>query len=157
MEGKKKTLMVVIEERERNNGDWDFLKRSWDVFGRVSELDARFPIDFGVKCLIDSGYFAQIRIFVNREKKQFFSKLWIGILSSTINENLIFFILDNLFHAYHNFSFLIESKRGRNRVQKGPRSERNGKKIVRKTVFLETLDQDFIFHNQRKFKIFDPI
>ena len=38
-----------MEERERR----DFLKRSWNVFGRVSELDARFPIDFGVKCLID--------------------------------------------------------------------------------------------------------
>ena len=40
--------MVAMEERERINGDWDCLKRSWNVFGRVYELDARFPIDFGV-------------------------------------------------------------------------------------------------------------
>ena len=80
--------MVAMEERERR----DFLKRSRNVFGRVSELDSRFPIDFGVKYLIDSAYFAQIRIFVNREKNSFF----------------------------------------------------------------ETLDRDFIFHNQRKFDFFDP-
>ena len=45
MEEKKHVLMVAMEERERR----DFLKRSRNVFGRVSEFYSRFPIDFGVK------------------------------------------------------------------------------------------------------------
>ena len=73
--------------------------------------------------------------FLKTGKKKVFSELWIGILFSTINENLIFLNLDNLLRVYYNFHFLIESKRGRNRVQKWPRSERNGKQNVTKSIF----------------------
>ena len=67
--------MVAMEEREKINGDWDCLKRSWNVFGRVSELDARFPIDVGVKCLIDLAQKTQIRNFQNGKENDFFVTL----------------------------------------------------------------------------------
>ena len=67
--------------------------------------------------------------------KMVFSKLWIEILSSVISENSKFLILYNLLRVYYNFHFLIESKRGRNRVQKWPRSERNVKQNVTKSIF----------------------
>ena len=73
--------------------------------------------------------------FLKTGKKMVFSKLWIGILSPAINENPIFLNLDNLLHVYYNFRLLIESKRGRNRVQKWPRSERNVKQNVTKSIF----------------------